>query len=484
VLNQLDVVRERYVAGNATDEHAWLFSSDPKHMGPFGHDWEARHKAISEAQYRAIESIYTHGGLQSLLNFACIVDQPDELGRTMGWSELLAPEEDVFFHHHVRSVTPAHRILARAYVIARANTRGWEWIEEKVKTVVREQLSSPQQSEFFQFLPFAHRTWELLTAFADDVQQLYWTEIEPRGLLAEDYEEAVGHLLQYERPYAAFYITANRLADIPPDRHAELVADVLERFVLGPGDPKLDLSSLGYHISNALAYIEASGVISEEHIARLEWLCLPALEYGERGPRVLHREMARNPQFFLELLAFIYRAADEEPKKLTPEEQLRNRRAYDLVKTWHDMPGIQEDGSLHVEVLTEWVTEVRTAARAVARLEVADISIGEVLARSPKDSDGTWPSVVVRNIIEEVGSEELEQGFMIYVFNSRGVFTKSLGEGGSQERELAAKYRGYAELLRTRWPRTAAILHLLAERYAADAREADLRAELEEDILL
>lgn len=134
-------------------------------------------------------------------------------------------------------------------------------------------------------------------------------------------------------------------------------------------------------------------------------------------------------------------------------------------------------------LLEGWVAEVQAAARGVERVEVADISIGETLARSPKDPDGSWPSAAVRSIIEAVASEELERGFMIQVYNSRGVFMKSLGEGGAQERELAASYRGYAELVRARWPRTAAMLDLIAEQYLAHAREADLRAELEEDLL-
>jgi len=325
VLERLDAACARYEPESPVEQHAWLFSSQPIHVAPFGENWEARYQAISETRLRAAEQVYSHSGLEALLNFAAIVDEPGELGRTLGTSDLLAAEEDLFL-------------------------------------------------------------------------------------------------------------------------------------------------------------LEASGVVPEERLAKLEWLCLPALEREERGPRILHREMARNPAFFIELLSFVYRASNEEPKELTPDEHLRNRRAYELLQSWRDMPGRRADGSIEAEALERWVTEVRTAARAVERLAVADTTIGEVLSRSPKDSDGSWPSAAVRNIIDAIGSEELEDGFMVGAFNSRGVFIKAIGEGGAQERELAATYRGYAELVPARWPRTAAMLNLFAEQYLAHAREADIRAELEEDL--
>jgi len=482
VLERLDTACARYEPESPVEQHAWLFSSQPIHVAPFGENWEARYQAISETRLRAAEQVYSHSGLEALLNFAAIVDEPGELGRTLGTSDLLAAEEDLFLRQLVQSELRAYRLLARAYVFARGGAKGWDWIEERVAIVARGELSPAQQAVVFQFLPFNHRSWAFLASFGEEVQRLYWIEIEPRGLVVDDYDEAIGYLLRYDRPHAAFYVTANSLENMQPGVHAETVAGVLEQFVSGPVEQAIHLHALGYHISNALAYLEASGVVPEERLAKLEWLCLPALEREERGPRILHREMARNPAFFIELLSFVYRASNEEPKELTPDEHLRNRRAYELLQSWRDMPGRRADGSIEAEALERWVTEVRTAVRAVERLAVADTAIGEVLSRSPKDSDGSWPSAAVRNIIDAIGSEELEDGFMVGAFNSRGVFIKAIGEGGAQERELAATYRGYAELVPARWPRTAAMLNLFAEQYLAHAREADIRAELEEDL--
>jgi hypothetical protein len=88
----------------------------------------------------------------------------------------------------------------------------------------------------------------------------------------------------------------------------------------------------------------------------------------------------------------------------------------------------------------------------------------------------------VRDLLEEVTSEDLEQGIYKGTFNSRGWISRALGEGGAQERELAERYHTYARLLNDRWPRTAGLMRQIAEAYVSDARREDTEAELEEDL--
>ena len=59
-------------------------------------------------------------------------------------------------------------------------------------------------------------------------------------------------------------------------------------------------------------------------------------------------------------------------------------------------------------------------------------------------------------------------------------FTKSLGEGGKQERKLAGRYDQFADALRLKWPRTAAMLKRIAQGYIREASREDLRSELDD----
>lgn len=90
--------------------------------------------------------------------------------------------------------------------------------------------------------------------------------------------------------------------------------------------------------------------------------------------------------------------------------------------------------------------------------------------------------MAVRDLINDLGSEHIELGFELDVYNGRGVVSRSLTEGGEQERRLAERYGGHADALNDGWPRTAAMLRRISDRYASDARREDVRAELREDL--
>jgi hypothetical protein len=85
----------------------------------------------------------------------------------------------------------------------------------------------------------------------------------------------------------------------------------------------------------------------------------------------------------------------------------------------------------------------------------------------------------VRAIIDAADSPRLERGFVTGIMNKRGSYSKSLGEGGRQERELATQYKVYADACEIRWPRTAAALRRVIAGYLEEARREDEEAEAE-----
>jgi len=114
----------------------------------------------------------------------------------------------------------------------------------------------------------------------------------------------------------------------------------------------------------------------------------------------------------------------------------------------------------------------------VGRLTVCDIQIGEILSHSPESPDGSWACLEVREILEEVKSPEIERGLGIGKRNQRGVVCR--GKGGKQEWDLAEKYRGFADKVRSRWPRTASVLDGLTRGYEAEAKQWDEKAKWDE----
>lgn len=77
--------------------------------------------------------------------------------------------------------------------------------------------------------------------------------------------------------------------------------------------------------------------------------------------------------------------------------------------------------------------------------------------------------------IEKMASDRLERGLSLARVNQRGVYSKSIGEGGAQERELAAQCLRWADAV-PRFPRTAAMLRRIAENWTRYAERADVEA--------
>jgi hypothetical protein len=90
-------------------------------------------------------------------------------------------------------------------------------------------------------------------------------------------------------------------------------------------------------------------------------------------------------------------------------------------------------------------------------------------------SDDCHPHEAVRNLIEEIGSSDIETGFGIEAFNSRGAVYR--GRGGDQERDLASGYQATADAFAARWPRTAAVFRGLAKSYLAVATRVELEVD-------
>jgi hypothetical protein len=110
------------------------------------------------------------------------------------------------------------------------------------------------------------------------------------------------------------------------------------------------------------------------------------------------------------------------------------------------------------------------------RAEIGDQMIGQLLANAPADEDGTWPSRPVREAMEWMSSDEVGRGFHVATRNARGAHWR--GEGGEQERELSAKYRGSARKVAYEFPYVSTVLESIAESYDREANWEDTDAKV------
>jgi len=329
--------------------------------------------------------------------------------------------------------------------------------------------------------------WDTVEKYGKEIDQAYWgiatgyTRSDTKDVV--DTERAIAKLLDVGRPETALNLAG--------DPHISLSSKLLQRLLLDLLNSKseqkkhLDGTMLEFHLTNIFNQIYDRKELSLEEIGKLEWPFAQVFDrYNRRAntPLALHRTLQKDPSFFVDLLTYLYKKDDgseSTPENITKEQmETIAMNAREVLETWYLVPGVQEDGSVKEEDLSKWVEETRKLAETRGYLKGCDLKLAEVLSRIPSDKDGMWPHVALRNTLERVKSSMLDEHIPYALYNSRGVRTRSMNEGGDQERKLAVDYHEWAKAMKAKWPRTSKVLKSLAKMLDSDAKREDVDVEL------
>lgn len=432
-------------------------------------------------------------GLPGVLLLAAEADMPWAVGETLA---TVTPEldEDVIDLLGGGDV-PAHQMAAGLAARRQADDPAWlaQQIEKRPDQAVALLLTADIDPPLL----------DLVDAASDDVQERYWSRVLPWRTDKTLIDDVVRRLVAHGRPFSAMVLLSDRAGTRPFP--AALALEVANAPRTSPVAERLDvIPSPQYVVGELLEKLEAAGV-SDDDLATLEWFYLPLLS-DARTPKALYRRLARDAEFFAEIVSLVYRKKnDEEAARAdaragaaetsggpqdgacadavdggdTGESQEHLvRAAWALLHEWRTpLPGTDGADLPAPEQAQAWVAAARAALAARHRDHVASVVIGEALSGPITDADGVWPSEPVRAVLEREQDRRLEDGLAIGRLNQRGVTVRSPYSGGDQERLLARQYREWADKVRDDWPRAGAVLDDLADGYEADARREDASAE-------
>ena len=478
---RLEPILERFAPDDPVALYGWLFTwrppqvdSDERGRVP----WEVRRERIADERAKAVAAVLERAGLEGLTELAGAVESPSELGfaAAIAQSPLLSPDD--LLQRHLADPHRALQRLASGYAEGRVHREGDAWVVRRLDRASL-RLTADQRVELLLVLPPCSSTWQLATARGEDITGKYWRRVTPRYVEDEDLAEAVAGLVDAGRPFVAADLIAFddrvRKGMVPP----ELVAKLLEAAASvtvesdAPGSSFAD--SAGF-LLDALKWAGYDQAIR----ARLEWRLMPALSYHERSPGALHRLMAEDPEFFVELLSLVFPAEGEHPDEMSRQDRLRATSAYSVLESWRTIPGTDGSGEVDEAELRRWIARANPALQDVGRIDAGHRMIGQMLSGSPHDRDGSWPCKPIREVIDELASTHLEQGFCAGTYNSRGAVMRDPSAGGASERALAERYEGHAAAIRATYPRTAGMLRELAGIYRRDASREDFESEMRE----
>ncbi|WP_288448274.1 hypothetical protein [uncultured Pseudomonas sp.] len=488
--------RETYTALEPSDivcRHSWLFrnswvtesADDLDNIEDM--DFQAREERIQEARIAAIREVFECRGIDGIFELAKVGEAAWIIGGLAAGSVLEKSDLQQLLGLALSSVENESGHSARCKNLARGIIRALPdnmAREESIKAVIQEHPEI-EMVDVLLLSNFSRSTWELVDTLSTIDQEKYWANVTPEHIYESpsECEESIDRLLSHGRPRAAFSGACYLLAKISP----EIIQKLLWAIVQPGKEQEGQYLLKKYHIQEAFKKLNESGAATFEQMARLEFAYIEILgetlsRHDENLLPNLESYVGLHPEFFIQAVCWVYKRTDdaEDPIELrVPEEQISTmrRRGVKLFQSLRSIPGLNDQEAEQGAVLLKWVSTVRDGCRSYSREGRADYWIGELLAHSPIGKDSVWPCESVREVIEQIHSEEMVQGTHIGVFNRRGVHYR--GEGGAQERELAEKYRGWSDALKISHPFVSShLLQGLASNYERDAVREDTTAEV------
>jgi transcriptional regulator with XRE-family HTH domain len=480
ILAELENVQRRYEPADPVRRYAWLFVSHWQVLEIREH----LEKPADELRRSALQEILDQGGWEGIQRLIQEVETPEAVG--IAFAEIGSRETDATILPAL--LTPADEKAFRfagGYIQVRFRKEGRDWVDR----LKMDHWSSEEIARFLAFLPFERRTWEFAAEKGDEVSSWYWNNppIFPRGEEGDDASYAVTMLLRHKRPFQAFLVlqtALHRNVRIESSLFMNAIETWLETGAGGVGRIQgLEFLVLSLFQELQKRVEQKDPGVDRNGLAKLEWACLDLLDGHPTSPVTLHGLLQDDAEFFVQVLGLIYRPKNEPTEgntELSEEEKRRAQNAYRLIRSWQDVPGSRDDQTVDEIRLLGWVQRARSLAKDRGLLEICDSRIGEVFAYAPHEEDGSWPCIPVRDALEEIGTDKVFAGFGVGIYNKRGVVSKSLREGGDQERKLAEKYRAFADASKIEWPKTAAALRRIAMGYEEDARREDAQLLLSE----
>ncbi|MDD4964164.1 MAG: hypothetical protein PHI11_09640 [Gallionella sp.] len=323
-------------------------------------------------------------------------------------------------------------------------------------------------------------TWQLVERQDVEVVRIYWCEVNLGWSLPNEKEHldfVLQRLLAVNRARTALRCCSHAL-DYLDD---SLLLEMLQRFVQGE-EPEGVLPE-SWDLGNMLDKLEKSDTIDKMALIQLEFSLFPVFQY-EQKDRVsaLYKAMMDEPSFFVQLLCLCFKPSHGEIEASVAEMNPEiSTIAWGILHACTRQAGTQANGSIDSAGFIAFIEQVRELSRQADRLDVCDITLGQILAHAPADKNGLAPFSAARELLDRPEMNNVREGFYVGTRNKRGAHSRAMLAGGEQEYNLAQYYRTLAEPLQTSVPNMAALWEEIAKSYDEDAKREDIQADLRKE---
>lgn len=464
-------------------KHRWLFDEQLPDLGKIDVKYDEKVLELQRLRHAALAEVLASEGWEGVQRLLSITRYSYIVGTEVGRLEC----EDIQVLQAMNAWQACEEpdwMAFRSASCSRAASKGSDWTVNLLDFARTQSWRAITVAMALVDYPDERQTYDTVRKLGEEVRKEYWTNrfgyLRGAETDIEAFGSAVEEYLQYGR---AVDLIDQNWNDLRTLGH-EQVLKVVDSFIAQPPDAEKirSLGSFQHDIQSVFTWLRKQPEVSVEELARREYTLLPLLtDYGiERSDLALHELLRQQPEFFTDVVCDLYKPASSErdlPEQDVQAARVRAHVAYELLESWKTPPGVK-DGKVQMEKLSEWVDSARQMLRARDREEIGDQTIGKLLYHLPPDqSDNAFPPLSVRILLERWRSRQVERGIEIEAFNSRGVYTKSMDEGGKQEHELAKHWNQNATIIGSAWPRAKALCLRIAESWNRHAADEDLAAQ-------
>lgn len=404
-------------------------------------DWKEQRNKLEQERDTLVKAIYDEGGLEKIIEFCALIENAGNLGVTFS---------KIASNYDLTKIFPDYCLYEgnlKHFVSQLAVSLYFEDENKALGLINAESWSQSQISDYLKSLPFIEQVWVKADELLTD-PQLYWKDVSIRPLHEEDLNKAAIALLENNRPLAALdvlYLLRRNKENLSTD----LVLKALKGS-LSTEEPRGALDS--HQIKDFMKFLYESDDLDMNELYQIEWAYLE-LFTDRRGlkPKALQLKLETEPDFFCELLTYIFKRDIDQPDQVKPGakedpqvDESISRQVWKFIHYWRVGPlfGDKEYSDEHFQ---KWVTESLDKAKKLGRYEIAMLTLGEALHTAPADHDGLWLHKSVAEVLDKRGMDSIRRGFALGLRNSRGVHAVDFS--GNQDREIAAGYKEKAEAM-------------------------------------
>lgn len=467
---------DRLEPQDPVQRNAWLFrktwiDDSADEIEEEALDYRARDERIARLRENAAREVFQSGGVAALMKLA----ETGDAGYNLGWAfAAITSDEAALIAALLEFIDGGELEGTRRDVVMGILIQG---SERSLLDKAVHQVSEEKVVPLLTSAPFDRATWAVVNSFGDDVRAAYWRAVPPHwNRNQEDLLVGVTNLLKANRPRAAFQFAHFSMKELPP----LVLFDLLTAIARGSGEATNTYQLNRYDLHEAFSQLNESAEVKIDAMAGLEFAFIDIFNDGEARPENLEKEIARNPELFIQAVAFSFKRSDdnEDPPEWrledSAQESNRAHAAYKLLDIVALIPGSKDDGMIDSAELVRWIKQVRAGCAAIGREDIGDQMLGKLLSHAPAEEDGVWPCMPVRDALEKVMTEHIGRGLHMALFNSRGATWRR--RGGDQERELATKYADWATAMEYTHPRVAAVHREMESTYLYQAEREDTEA--------